>query len=373
MKANQITIYILLILSILSCKDKTIKEEGGNEASNLISISQEQFKADKMAIGSASIHCFVDEIDCNGFVKASPKGCAKISTPVSGIIKSINFKLGDFVKRGQIICELNSIDLIDIQENFIETKAHVKVLKADYDRTLALFEDKIIAEKEFLKIESEYKTILVNLQSLTIKINMLGLDLSKIESGDLYNSLPLRAPISGYLTKQNVMLGQFIEQNQQLIEQINTNKLQLELAIFEKDVNKLQLGQVVYFNTVGDPENVYKAKLTSIGKGITVDTKSIHCLASIEDKAKTKLIHGSFIQAKIKTNEKDAMALPSDAIIKSGGDYFVLIVDKKDKNNYSLHKEKVKIGNESKGYTEIIEENDLDKVLIKGVYNISID
>lgn len=373
MKANRITIYILLILSLLACKNKTAQEEDGNETSNLITISQEQFKADQMAIGSASMQCFEDEIACTGFIKASPKGFAKISTPISGIIKSISFKLGDYVKKGQIICELNSNGLIDIQQNFIETKTNLKVDKADYDRTLSLFKDKIIAEKEFLKIESGYKTMLVKLKSLTIKLNMLGLDLSKIEDGNLYVSLPLKAPINGYLTKQNLTLGQFIEQNQQLIEQINTNQLQLEIAVFEKDVNKLQLGQMIYFNNVGDTETVYKAKLTSIGKGIDIDTKSIHCLASIEKKAKSKLIYGSFIQAKIKTNEKDAMALPNDAIIKSGSEYFVLIVDKKNNKNYFLRKEKVTIGSKSKGYTEILEKNDLDKVLVKGIYNISAE
>ncbi|MRT92793.1 efflux RND transporter periplasmic adaptor subunit [Ancylomarina sp. 16SWW S1-10-2] len=373
MKANRITIYILLILSLLACKNKTAQEADGNETSNLITISQEQFKAEGMAIGAASMHCFEDEIACTGFVKASPLGCAKISTPISGIIKSINFSLGDYVKKGQVICELNSNGLIDIQQRFIETKANLKVIKADYDRTTSLFKDKIIAEKEFLKIESEYKTTLGKLKSLTIKLNMLDLDLSKIESGDLYVSLPLKAPINGYLTKQNLTLGQYIEQNQQLIEQINTNQLQLEIAVFEKDVNKLQLGQTVHFNNIGDTETVYEAKLTSIGKGIDMETKSIHCLASIDRKAKSKLIHGSFIQAKIKTNEKNAMALPSDAIIKSGSEYFVLRVNKKDKTSYFFSKEKVTIGSKSKGYTEILENNNLDKVLVKGVYNISTD
>ncbi len=65
--------------------------------------------------------------------------------------------------------------------------------------------------------------------------------------------------------------------------------------------------------------------------------------------------------------------MPSDAVIKSGSEYFVLIVDKKDKNGYSFRKEKVTIGSKSKGYSEILDKNDLDKVLLKGVYNISAE
>jgi len=373
MKANQVTIYTFLILSLWACKNKSTKQEDRKETSNLIIISQEQFKSEEMAIGATSLHCFEDEIDCNGFVKTSPKGCAKISTPISGIIKSINFKLGDYVKRGQILCEINSNELIDIQLDFIETDVKLKVLKSDYDRALSLYKDKITAEKNFLKIESDYKRMHTRLKALNIKLNNLGLDVSKIKRRDLYSSLPLRAPISGYLTKQILTLGQFIEQNQQLLEQVNPNLFQLEIAVFENDMNKLQLGQTIHFSNVGGEEMVYQAKLTSIGKGIDPNSKSIICLASIEKEVKIQLIHGSFIQAKIKTNEKGAMALPSAAIIKSGNEHFVLIVDKRDKKNYFFRKEKVTIGCKSKGYSEILEKKNLAEVLVKGVYNISLE
>jgi len=374
MKANQITILILLILSLWACQNKTIqKDEIGQEASNLITISQEQFNSDKMEIGTISLHRFKDEIDCNGFVRAAPEGCAKISTPISGIIKSINFKSGDYVKKGQILCEINTNELLDLQQDFIETEARLKMLKADYDRSFSLFKEKIMAEKDFLKIECDFKGMLASLQALNLKLNILQLDVSKIRDGDLYPSLPLKAPISGYIIKQKLMLGQFIEQNQQLIEQVDINQLQLEIAIFEKDVNQLLLGQTIHFKSIGGIEMSHQAKLISIGKGIDMDSKSILCLASIERSTKAKLIHGSYIQAKITTNEKDARALPSHAISKSGNEHFVLVVDNSDKKNFSFRKEKVKIGCISKGYTEILEENDLGKVLLKGVYNISVE
>lgn len=374
MKANQITIYILLVLSFGACQNKTTQQEViGQEASNLITISQKQFNSEKMEIGTISLECFEDEIDCNGFVRAAPEGCAKISTPISGIIKSIYFKLGDYVKKGQILCEINTNELLDFQQDFIETEVKLKLLKADYDRSFSLFKEKIMAEKDFLKIESDFKIMRANLQALNLKLDILKLDISKIRDGDLYAALPLKAPISGYIVKQNLMLGQFIEQNQQLIEQVDINQLQLEISIFEKDVNQLQVGQMIHFKSTYGIEMSHQAKLISIGKGVDVDSKSILCLASIEKSTRAKLIHGSYVQAKITTNVKDASALPSHAISKSGTEHFVFVVDNSDKKNFSFRKKKVKIGCISKGYTEILEENDLGKVLVKGVYNISVE
>ncbi|MCZ4696000.1 efflux RND transporter periplasmic adaptor subunit [Ancylomarina euxinus] len=374
MKENQITILILLVLSLFACQNKTIQQDDmGLDNTNLISITKEQFNSDKMEIGTTSLYCFQEEIDCNGFIKAAPEGCAKISTPISGIIKSIKFKSGDFVTKGQVLCEINSNELIDIQQDFIETEVKLKVVKADYDRYLSLFKEKITAEKDFLKIESDFKVLMAKKQALNSKLHILQLDVSRIRDGNLYTALPLKAPISGYIIKQQLMLGQFIEQNQQLIEQVDINKLQLEISIFEKDVNQLELGQTIHFKNIGGGEMNYQAKLISIGKGLDTDSKSILCLASIEKNIKAKLIHGSYIQAKITTNEKDAIALPSNAITKLGNEHFVLVVNNRDNENYSFRKEKVKIGCISKGYTEILGTNDLGKVLLKGVYNISVE
>jgi cobalt-zinc-cadmium efflux system membrane fusion protein len=111
----------------------------------------------------------------------------------------------------------------------------------------------------------------------------------------------------------------------------------------------------------------------SIGRAVNPDTKTVTCIAAIKNGQQTNLINQSYIEALIAVNSSEATALPSEAVIKSGKEYYVLIVEKTDNEAYYLRKQEVTIGRISKGYTEIKDHFDLTKVLIKGVYNLSAE
>jgi cobalt-zinc-cadmium efflux system membrane fusion protein len=112
------------------------------------------------------------------------------------------------------------------------------------------------------------------------------------------------------------------------------------------------------------------ATLSSVGKTIDPDSRAIRCIAKIDSRINQNLINQSYIEATIVLDSQQAKALPSDAILKSGSDYFVFVIRKSDNQNYYLQKEQVKIGRVSDKFTEIIEGESLQKVVIRGVYNL---
>ena len=344
-----------------------------NESEEFIQISKQQFTSEKMEIGTLTTQCFENIISCNGFISAPPNGIANISTPISGIVKSIHFTTGDYVKKGQVLCQIESNELISLQQDFAEISAQIISFKADYERNKALFNEKIGAEKNLISSESTYKSAKAKKESLALKLKVLQLNTNKIKEGDFYSSLSLSAPIDGFITNYHLILGEFAEQQKSLIEIVNTDLLQLQIAVFEKDIHHLKTGQLLHFKSLSNPEKIHTAHLSAIGKGIDPKTKTILCLAKIEENAKGKLYNGSFIEAEIITNKTDAKALPSHAILKSGPDHYVFIIDKSDEQNYYLRKEKIETGAESKDFTEIIGSQDLAKVLTEGAYNISLD
>jgi cobalt-zinc-cadmium efflux system membrane fusion protein len=374
MKSYNLLTYTLITICFFACEQKkTPINPVINESDQLIQISQKQFITDKMEIGAVTTHCFEDLISCNGSIAAPPNGIANISTPVSGIVKSIHFTTGDYVKKGQVLCQIESNDLIVLQQEFAETSALLTGVKADYERSKALYNEKIGAEKDLITSESTYKATKAKYESLELKLQVLRLNTDKIKGGDFYSSLSITAPINGYITNYNLILGQFTEQQKSLIEIVDTDQLQIQISVFEKDIQHLKIGQKLYFKTISNPNESFTAHLSAIGKGIDPETKTILCLAKMEEKAKGKLYNGSFIEAEITTNEKDAMALPSHAILKSGSDHYVFVIDNSDEKSYYLRKEKIKIGCESKGFSEILDSKNFARVLTNGVYNISLD
>lgn len=375
MKTNKIfnTLFTLMIFIAGGCGNQSATEqETEEESGDRIEISIAQFEGDSMKIGELSIQKFEDEVFCNGNIIAPTNGIAQISTPISGIVESISCSMGDYVQKGKTLCMISSNELMVIQQEYTETSARLKQLKTEYERSKSLYDEKIGAEKDFIATESDYKVMLSKYQSLKLRLQLFKLNISKIEAGELYSLFPVISPISGYITSQNMVLGQFIEQQKSLVEIVDVNQLQLQLSVFEKEIGKLKTGQNILFKTMGETAALHTAMLISISKTIDPVSKTILCLAKITDKKGLNLVNRSFIEARIAVNHKEANALPTEAILKSGKDYFVYTVEKSDKQAYFLRKQKIEIGKTSNGFTEITGDTDFTKVLIKGVYNLPV-
>jgi len=366
-----IAISIPIIFTLSGCgKSSKTNEVAKSETDQLVKITIDQFKADSMAIGTTSMQIFEDEVRCNGYISAAANGLAQISTPIAGIVESVNCSMGSYVKKGQTLCMISGNDLMALQQEFTETSARLMRLKSDYERSKSLYDEKIGAEKDFIATESEYKATKSKYLSLKLRLELLRLNIAKIEAGELYASFSVISPINGYITNQNLVLGQFIEQQKLLVEIVDISQLQIQLSVFEKDITKLKPGQTVNFSSPGEISFTNKATLVSIGRAVNPDTKTVTCIAAIKNEKQINLINQSFIEALIAVNSSEAKALPSEAIIKSGKDYYVMLIEKSDVEAYYLRKQKVSIGRIATGFTEITSNIELANVLIKGVYNL---
>ncbi len=365
------SLVVILTLVFSGCSQtKNPEEEADSSNTQFTEVTQQQFEATGMKTGTLMNIVFNETITCNGYINAPANGKAQVSSSLGGIIENIRFRPGEKVQKGSVLCRVSSQELIVLQQNYVQSIAEFKQAESEYKRSKALFKENIGSEKNLINKESYYKSILAQKQSLALQLKRLNLNLNEIEKGNFYESFPVIAPISGYITKQEAVLGQFINQEQALVEIVNTNQLQLELAVFEKDFAKLKTGQKVIYKTLGEQSTNYEATLVSIGKSINQASKNIQCIAKINESEKRNLINRSFVEAKIIVNQKESSGLPKEALLKSGNEYFVFVVAKKEQGVYYLSKQKVSIGKTSDGFIEILSPKDIKNIVIKGTYNL---
>lgn len=365
--------YFILIAALSSCGNATKNQvENTSDSTHYIQVSVQQFEAEGMKTGDATQQNFESYISCNGYLVAPANGIAQLSAPVSGIIAGIRCTLGQNVKKGQVLATVTSNELLIMQQDFAETAARLKQLKLDYDRIKSLYDEKITAEKDFISIESEYKSMLAKYNTLKLRLQLLNLDVSKIEAGKLYPEFTIYSPISGSVTSLNLVLGQYVDPQKNLIEIVDPNQLQAELAVFENDISKVKTGQTLYFNLSDGGQQTFTATLTSVSRSIDPATKTIQCLAKINPGAGDRLINHAYLEARIVYGKTVSDALPSDAILKSGKETYIFRVVKSDPKNYYLQKEKVETGISGNGYTAITSGANLKNIVLKGVYNLPL-
>ncbi len=374
--------YSLLVFSIAaliwnsSChrapsgEDSNPEEPGVETAqSGELVLSKDQFNESNMKVGAPSLMQFSNELTANGMIVASLSGRAKINTLIPGRIKGINKTIGETVKEGEALFILESNEIVILQQDYAEVVHQLELLKSDYERQKALTEEKIGARKDFLKAESEYFTMLSRAEGLKARLRMIHMDPNQVENGTIVSSLAVRTPIRGIITWQELVLGQFIEPQEPVMEVVDTDKLQLNLQVFEKDLAGLAPGQKVAFYTPGQQDMIYEASISQIGKSIDPETKTIQCIAKLQSGDRGAFVNNLYVESRIITCQREALAIPEEALIREPERDYVWILTGQNEDLLTFRKVPVHTGITRHGFTEVLDV-DLKDVLLEGAYNL---
>jgi cobalt-zinc-cadmium efflux system membrane fusion protein len=370
--------FILSILaacmSLASCNHNNNKNEISTETpDDLISITEEQFFTNNMAIGEPSKMQFDELVECTGNIVIEPSGTFMISTPIPGLVKRIECKEGSDVRAGQPLFALGGNDFIELQKDFAEAESHLKRVKSEYDRVKSLYDEKVGTEKDLMMAESEYKAANARYSALKMKIKMLGLDETRISDGSFYESFSIRSPINGYVTRIDVALDQYADQQTPMAELLDLSKMEVRMSVFEKDLGNLVQNQKVEFNLLGKTNKIHTATLKSIGKDVEHDSKTVYCYADIDDRRHASFVNNAYVEASIITKSDSVKAVPEEAVLKSEDSSYLLEFVKNENGNYYLKKTKVSPGRLYKGCVELLNPPDLGKILTRGAYNIGTE
>src|SRR5574337_391466 len=111
----------------------------------------------------------------NGIVKPHPDRVAQVTSRVPGIVLSVHASLGTWVKRGDDLLDIKSVELERLELSLIQAENRLALTKLDLERTRQLVEREIVARKELLKPENQHREVLNEIESLTRQLNFLGL------------------------------------------------------------------------------------------------------------------------------------------------------------------------------------------------------
>jgi len=365
--------YILVMFAgwiLVSCNTKSVQKI---ENTDFIEITKSQFESENMELGEPQQMPFSELVEFTGTIIPSVSGKAQISLSVQGAVSRIVCNMGQHVVKGQVLFEISGNDLIDMQRDFAESYANLLRLGSEYQRMKELFNDNIGTQKELILAESSYKSEKARNTALKIKLENIGLDMTKIEDGSFYNSYTVKSPLNGYITSINATIGQYIEQQQIVAEVIDMEQFKLKLAVFEKDINKLKSKQNIVFYFIGDKKKTYHARLSVVGKTINSETKAIDCYADIEDMLTIRPVNNQFAEGQLVVDSFSVYAVPVEAVLKSENENYVLNLEKETDECYYFSKIKVNTGRKDNEYIELTEKPKTNKLLIKGVYNLQVE
>lgn len=195
-----------------------------------------------------------------------------VGAQVSGQLKSLKVKLGDKVKKGQWLAEIDplvlrntlrqaQVDEENLQAQRRATIAQLKETQSIYERYLGLQEDAAISKQEFETATANYEVQRANLLSLDAQIKNahIQIDTAKVNLAYTRIVAPIDGDVVGIVTQE----GQTVIANQLapvLLKLADLDTMTVKAQVSEADVIHISPGQEVYFTILGEDRRYY-AKL----------------------------------------------------------------------------------------------------------------
>jgi membrane fusion protein, heavy metal efflux system len=358
--------YILPAVFLLSCTGQQPEEPASNPPGNeqFVSLNQAQILNAGIATGSLEQNTITSMLKVNGIVEAPPQNKVSVSLPFGGHLKEIKLLPGMQVQKGQTIAIAEDPLYIKIQEEFLIARSKLLFAEAEYNRQKEMNQSKAASDKAFQLALADYSEHKVLLKSLAEKLKLIGINPEGFGDNNISRQISILSPISGYVSKVNVNVGKYASPETVLFEIIDPEDMHLTLAVFERDIQSLLVGQKVLAYTNTAPEKIYEGEVILIGK-IFSESRSVevHCHFNHYDQI---LIPGMYMNAEVERQHRKAYVLPSAAIVANENKSYIFA--RRMSNTFELIE--VKPGDTENGLTEIHNWERLKgrEIVTKGAY-----
>ena len=363
-------IYLVSALFFLSaCGDKkTATEDAATESnSNIVTLTDAQLKNAAITTGKIEQKDISSVLKLNGQIDVPPQNMVSISVPLGGYLKSTKLLPGMHVNKGEAIAVVEDQQYIQLQQDYLTAKARIGYLENEYKRQKDLNQSRAASDKVFQQAEADYHSQLVLITSLAQKLQLAGINVRNINESNIARSVNIYSPISGFVSKVNVNIGKYVSPTEVLFELVNPTDIHLALKVYEKDLDKLYIGQKVISYTNNNPEKKHEGEILLIGRDLSADRNTeVHCHFEDYDKS---LVPGTYMNAEVQVKNVKANAVPTEALVDfEGKQYLYKVVGK---NSYEMTQ--VSTGESENGYTEIL--NAPSKLsqatfVVKGAYSL---
>jgi RND family efflux transporter MFP subunit len=235
----------------------------------------DQIKLANIETGTIEMQSLSGKLKVSGIVAVAPQNMATVCMPMGGFVKSTTLMPGNVVQKGQTLAILENQEFVDIQQNYLEAKNKFEFAEADYKRHSELFKNDVYSEQNVQQVTSDYKNLKAQVKALEQKLALIGINPAKLHEDDISSSVSVISPISGFVKAVNVNIGKYVAPADVMFEIVNSDKLFLELTLFEKDAAKVAAGQKIVFFINNETEQ-HEAVIYQTGKSISSD-KTYKC------------------------------------------------------------------------------------------------
>jgi len=302
---------------------------GGGSKS--LSLSPAARARNPVKVAPAELIKLAGDIQVVGTVTFHEDHYAVVGPLVTGRISKLVAGVGDKVRRGQVIAEIESSEVGQARADYVSAKARSGAADANLRRETDLAEKKISSVREREQAHAQSVTEEAGVRAAVMRLRAIGLtpgDINEAEKHDLGGRVQIRSPISGTVIERKVTLGQAVERSTDAFKIADTSHVWVSLDLYEKDLARAHVGQEVEIRTDARPGEVFRGRVAFIVPVIDEATRTAK--VRLEFPNPNGALHaGQLVTARIVADPKQAisevLAVPRSAIEQVEGKTVVFV------------------------------------------------
>jgi cobalt-zinc-cadmium efflux system membrane fusion protein len=253
-----------------------------------------------------------------GEVALNSERVAHVTPRVGGSVRETRKKLGDTVKKGDVLAVLDSRELAEMQRDLLSARERLELAESSFRRQEQLFHEKISAEKDYLAAKQVLAEAKIEHRAASQKL-AAGAG-AKAGGGGLM----LTAPLEGTIIEKHAVVGEVLSDTTLAFVIADLSTLWVDVTVYAKDLPRVQLGQKTIVRAEGIDEPAF-GEVSYIDRVMGEATRSATARVVLTQPP-PKWRPGLFATAEIVTEEVDVpLVVTHDAVQRVDGKEVVFV------------------------------------------------
>jgi cobalt-zinc-cadmium efflux system membrane fusion protein len=304
-------------LALTACEKKFNPAEGAPPQTQVVPAGDMSLvtvdKPDQFPVVAADKVEASAELNVTGSVFPDIAREVPVISLASGRVVDIKARLGDNVKKGQLLLKVQSPDVTSAYDLYLKAVNDEQMTNKAYIRAKDLYAHGAISQEMLEQAEDAEKDNQADLKAGEEQLKTLGID-----KNDPQSVVPVFAPISGVIVAQNVTdaaaTGVTYSGNATAFTIADLSEVWIVCDVYENDIPKLQLGQIAQIKLSAYPDRMLTGRIGDIGPILDPNIRTAKVRIEVANPGILKL--GMFATATFESRAKEGYAaVPASAIL----------------------------------------------------------
>ncbi len=266
---------------------------------------------EQFPLATAIVHESTSQLNATGTVSPDISRSVPVISIAAGRVVEVDARLGDTVKKGQILLRVQSADMSAAFSDYRKAVADEKLARIQFERATLLYDKGAISLNDFQTAEDVENKAQVDVENTTERLRVLGGSVDHPAA-----IVDIRAPISGVITDQQVTNAAGVaglgSPNPFTISDLSN--VWILCDVYENDLASVHIGETAEIRLNAYPDKVFTGRISNVGPVLDPAIRTAKVRIEVRNPGLMRV--GMFVTATFHGQKKETRAaVPASAIL----------------------------------------------------------